>query len=373
MNFTEVQAILDSSSWSDNAKSGLKNSLPQLGKAALLRTLQVINEPFSEKRAERFNKIISLEPQWYELLKNNKGYQIKDFILNNYSLFSSDMLGLLAIITDIRGNNSLNSYVTEDLSNVFDCIELDYLDEQSSGDVVRLLRDRAYYAATICDLNMEIKRYCYMKSIESPSDKEMQAFKLALESNVQNIGAVPIVLDSGKQPPQIKNWILNFLTLGAKSTDRSVFNVAHFMTHEASIKSLTITEQKVLSSVLKLYNWFFAPAMTANEMDSYNAQRISLFETVCLHMEPEVNAGLDLASGDRERMSDFGDGVKAPPPKVMQDIALKAPVIPRGGLVLDRQTNIVLSEEEQRLKSLREEQKASIQPMLEELRKRKQQ
>lgn len=264
--YSEVEEKLNSSQWPDEAKKLLLPLLPRLGKWSLSYISQQINATGSKYSAEDVVNIISLQPVWYESLQKSR---TQDIVVKANEIIATEQedlhRALLSVILDIRTNKAMAALVPTDVSKIFDRLEVLYLRNLPPSEVADILLKRVNRISEVANLQMEIKRYCYYRDINSKDEPEIILFRRALESNEQLIGS---------NPKSVKSWIDDFMQAAATSKDLSMYNVAQYVTNNSATKNLSPVEKTALADILKLYNWLFQPHTTAEEIESYEKYRM---------------------------------------------------------------------------------------------------
>lgn len=411
--FTNVLDQLHASDWPQPIKDEAEKVIPQLGKWALSFVSQQINHTGGIFNAQDIWNVISLEPTWNTAIQEFNDEAINTSINNIFKLQKEHCdRALLAIILDIRNNQTLNNLLTDSVSELFDNLEVRYFHKLPVIEVTSLLNQRIHHLFEFGDLQMEVKRYCYYRGDLQVDSQEIQSFKRALENNNQSIGVKNFT---------VKEWINDFLQTAAASSNRSVFNVAAYLTNSQKAKKLNNDEKDSLGEILKLYNWLFQPFVTIEEIEGYEAHRLeahhafrsdtSLKNSSSLPIAPPPMEVVDIPAPKKLPAFDAARATPSPtlhtnkyspqsltmppaapitteqtqPPKPKPamkvpgqfaanpgdifDVINQKPKIQKMGVVMDP-TNVKLEEEKQRIVEDRQDQAEKIQDKLAELRKR---
>lgn len=371
ITYLEVQTALENSRWDKQIVARLLPSLPQLG----VLSLEFLDRMASATGGEFVAESIT---QNFEAMQGigdaiNKGnadsyipvlLQIASTAQYKYGKY------ILPIIFDIRLNNGLYGKIGPDLSDTFDSIELKYFDELPPREIAAILNNRLLWYMNNSNILMELKRYFYYQTDGQDTDLQRKLV-YALETNTQKLGNKDLEINKQMFPPVIGKWLEDFSVYTAKERFRGgAYTTARYMQNGPNKNAIDENQSKILARVFLLYSWLLNPIVDKVE--------ISVYEKELEGEEPIVGMS----------STESADGLKnidrpAPSRKIMRDIGSKPINAPqtgyvtapspsfRPGLAMNQSTNVVLDDEEQRLESIRTEQKASIESKLEELRKRK--
>ncbi len=387
MTFLELQTkINDNQVWPAEAKKAIAVNLPQAGSNLIAFVDREIDSTGSEFVAAYLAQLVDMSAAWHQDLASRK----VDRILNDIRSGITDPnmeFGkyLLPVILDIRQNNALNASLPPNLSQAMDVIEAKFFDRLPEVEMENILHNRLLWFSKYTNLLMEMKQYCYMRSSDN-SPYDYQKLLKILDSNIERFGDSFVNGNKEEVPnPTVKDWIQDFLQSTAGNfSSRSVYDVAKYLTTGANPKKLQKADSELLSEVLKIYSWMTKPTISESELDEYRELK---YQNEGVGFDEAgrpaiIKPGLMLDETNISRtIPDISENLQK---KTMQDISAKAPQIsyngarqpeiykgPRG-LALSDTTNIIVEEEEKRLKSEREENQASIESKLKDLRMRKQ-
>jgi hypothetical protein len=384
--YTQIQEKINTLKWSKDSVEILMPILPRLGKWSLAFTWKQVNMTGAELKIQKLADILKVEPEWYTELERGNASTIYNYVQN---ILSSDnefeSLAVLSIILDIRSNKVLAELVPEQLSELFDKLEVKYLTNLPPFELANILNSRIASIVNSMDLIMEVKRYCYYKNCLDSDEVEVIKFRQALENNIQVVGS---------EQKSVKDWIKDFLQSATLSKDRSAYNVAYYMTNSPLAQKQNDLDKHFISDILQTYNWLFQPVTTDEEIESYEAHRLSIKPTE--KSTSEVNSGrlksfqpaplpdqpiIHLATEQpaQQPTPPVSPVHLAPPIPVMRTIdeVIRAnpkptpPPLSKAGVVKDP-TNIKMDEEQQRLERSRLNKMKSIQEKLAELKARNQ-
>ncbi len=371
ITFATVQASLHNSNWPAEAKQAGINIASKLGRETLSYLDDAVHETGSYLSADEIIDILGKVPAWYAAIENGS----QDSLVNEISelVYKNDeqaLKPLLAIILDVRDNSPLNAKLTPELSELFDRIELQYFNRLPQQEVVEMLAGRLEQVVPMADIHQELKRYCYYHDLNEPTDPRIIAYRKALENSSAEVG--------GKK---IGDWLHDFVESRVGNKDRTTYNVAFYITNDPKVLKLSAPERQVITEILQLYNWLFNPFVTEDEVEGYEAHRIigeheaDTAEVPEQPSEPvaEISAEQtqavqkkiiqDIASHSKQGIRYNNEGAN------IRDLVNRKKTEARGGLVLERETNIVIDDESKRLEETRNHS-SDIQNKLEELRKR---
>lgn len=361
-NYAEVQQELAQSTWPAAVKQRLGLVLPQLGQFTLSFVSSQLAATGSELKADIIAELVELEPKWYESLNTAGGEgiaeQMADLIDADSELKAA---AVLAIITDIRTNPALSNKLSPDLSSVMSLIEIIHFSELDEKSALALISDRLHDLIQFCDLYMEIKRYCYYRSVDEIDYGLLTKIEQAIMASQLIIGNEPVVIGKESFSPTVQNWLKDYIDQASDTKAQNTFTIAGYMSSSDPAKKLNNLEQSAVTSVIKLYTWLHQPRLNEAEILVYEAHR------------EIISPAQFLAGGEVKTQPEPIPEPQPQPIAPMFKIPLQGDLDlstrQRSGLVFDQPTNIDLNEEG-RLRAEEQRNQAAIQAKLEALKQR---
>lgn len=397
MNYKDLQDKIYLSAWDDKSKETINTIAPKLGRRLLGYLILITTDVGSYFQAEKITEAVKMVSGWNDLLQKSGSHKIVSQILSfwpNSDSYSEKVM--FYAIMDLRANNALNQNITDELSRLFNLISCIYFEKLLMKEVSQMLKNDAASVASFADLSEEIKRYYYLKDLDST---QLAQLKTALEQNTEEIGGEPLKLVNGTTRPAVANWFKAFAENRALSGLKGSYNIAYFVTNYPPARKLSDGDRAVIADLLRLYSWLMAPDVYADEMNHYNQERNAYYQSVKKDLLdlasteiPESSASLDavapmksipektnlqlggvaLEKRDQRDLTAVAKPFASPEPSTDIGMQMAQDIVqqPLGGLAMNEGTNIQIDAETKRLQQERDNQLNSIQKKLEELRKR---
>lgn len=274
LTYKDVQNSLASSNWDAQIQSELSAKLSGLGPEMLQFVDDQLKTTGGFLNAQVVLDVVSTQQHWYEMLTTGDSASVTSDL--NKQLQGADgvvLSGLTALVSDLRNNKALSLNLDSNLSVVMTKLEVFMLLNVPWQNVVAMISERAGEMLPVADFTMELKRYCYFRSIEEPGDEKMIALRKGLESNTESFGEFTIEVKEKQEAATIQNYVKDFVDVGAATQDKSTFNVAYYLTNSPNVAKLSSQSKIWLSEILQFYVWSYQPYLTKKEIESYDATR----------------------------------------------------------------------------------------------------
>lgn len=379
ITYIQVQENLADSDLSQEKKERIIGYLPKCGPRVLDFLYSFFGSYGVNTSVDRVIEILELLPVLYEHIRIGDSETARIKFLKIWS--GADRLieeALLSVVLDIQDNPQLSEKLDSDSLRAFSVLEVIYLDQLLPKEVVRMLGKSVLSVAEFTNVAEELKRYCYVRSIEDPNNPQFREFREALESNQELVGTTSLQVGGQKIPPTVGGWIKAFSEAGVGKNFAGSYNVAYFLTNDPVAIKLTKQLRASLAEVLRLSVWLSQPEIYEAEMERFESERGDYYDGIkaqLLNVLSETAVPTPVTPSPQVEPSIQMDVTPKPltakpfvPPASMPDFAVVKTKL--GGLSLEDVTNIKIEEEAKRVNAEREKQKAAIQIKLEELRKR---
>jgi len=162
---------------------------------------------------------------------------------------------------------------SQDFLNALYRFQIMMFDSLPKEDVIEIMAQYLLFAISNCELLMELKFYTYKNHLDDNKDFLPNVLR-AIQNNGELLGDTNILVDEKVVPPQIKNWLKDYLFFARKGgTGVNTFEEVQYSKVSKNFLALDSQQKNTLLLIFKLYSWVTKPVIIKQQMDDFKIEK----------------------------------------------------------------------------------------------------